>query len=257
MLPIIGSILWLAGLICTATPAQPQAGFVYYKMFASDGIVCLETRPYTPHEGDIVIFTYNNSVWRIFYNLADSGPPYHTGIVIREPSGRLSSLEVASTDDWKVYILPLAERLPAYEGRVWIRRLKTPLTATESAQLTDFATDQTEKDYAFGRVLLSATLRPCGALGRRLLGETSLQRDDWFCSELVVAACVAAGKLDPKEVAAHGIYPRDLFTDKPFDLSATWERPMLWSARAASATMQELIEKYEVGKEEQEVLERE
>jgi hypothetical protein len=214
-----------------------------------------QTAPYQPAEGDIIIFTYRNPLYRLCYCLAGSGPPYHAGIVVRMPTGELATLEAGATSKYRVYLLPLPERLPAYEGRMWVRRLKTPLTAEESAALTHWAAAQTDKRFAFCRLALNSTFRrPRGSLGTRLFGETCLDRGRWFCSELVVAACAVARRVDPAAVAANGIYPRDLFLDTAYDFSIAWGAPLLWSARPASGTAETVIESQALEVEEQEVL---
>jgi hypothetical protein len=248
MMHFLSSLLWLAA---TAVPVADQAGCLCHA--GKSGQVQTET--YVPREGDILIFTYCNGFSRLLYELAGTGPPYHAGIVVRLPDGRLATLEAGPTDNWRVYLLTLPTRLPAYQGRIWVRRIKKPLEPEESARLTEFATNQTDKGFAFGRVLLGATvMRPRGDLGVELFGQTSLERDEWFCSELVVAACVAAGRLDRQKIPANGVYPRDLFLDDPISFSATWEPPLLWTEHSVHESVQTIIQQQSLEDEEQEVL---
>ncbi|MBL8795542.1 MAG: hypothetical protein JNM56_16675, partial [Planctomycetia bacterium] len=193
------------------------------------------TQPYYPREGDLVIFTYRNPLWRICYALAGTGPPYHTGIVVRIPTGELATLEAAPNTSYTVYVLPLPDRFPAYKGSIWVRRLKKPLTPTETEQLNIFAAEQTGKGFAFGRLLVNlGPFRPRGELRSQWFGKTTLDRDRWFCSELVVAAAVAASRMDPHTVPANGIYPRDLLLDETVDFSGTWDKPLLWTNEAGT-----------------------
>lgn len=247
MLHFLSSLLWLAAI---AVPNTEQAGCLCHVGPCGE----VQTEAYRPREGDIVIFTYRSGWNRFMYLVGGTGPPYHTGIVVRLPDGELATLEAAPTDDWRVYLVAMPTRLPAYQGRIWVRRLKRPLDAEESARLTEFATDQTGKGFAFGRVLLGGIMRPRGELGVELFGETSLDRDQWFCSELVVAACVAAGRIDPQKIPANGIYPRDLFLDRPISISADWELPLLWTEHAVKESVQSMIEERSLEDEEQEVL---
>jgi hypothetical protein len=241
---------FIASLVCAACVAaapdssEGSAGYLFHPARCLDGSVCLETRAYIPQEGDIIICASRNHLWQICFSLARSGPPFHAAVVIREPNGRLAVLEAGPNDTWCVYILPLPERLAAYPGRIWVRQLKVPLTPEESARLTNFATDQTGKGFAFGRVLFAATFRPAPNCGK-LFGRTCLDRPRWFCSELVVAACVVAGRMDPKIVSANCIYPRDLFLDRSVDFSSTWDMPLLWSEHPSSGLPASVIEQLE------------
>src|SRR5207253_1783217 len=99
----------------------------------------------------------------------------------------------------------------------------------------------------------AALFRPRGKWGRELFGETALDREDWFCSELVMAACIAMGRVDPEKTPANSVYPRDLFLDVPTDFSATWEAPLLWSGRPVCGTMRSLIDAQLLEEEEQDV----
>lgn len=211
-------------------PGQPAAGYVTDVVPHADGTLHLQTSAYLPREGDIVIFSYKDSLRAVMYALAGTGEFYHSGVVVRLPNGELATLEAGAVDGYDVFLLTLPTRLPAYQGNVWVRRLRTPLTAAESAELTDFAVRQTGKGFAFHRVLQAVSpFRPRGWLGVKLWGKTDLERSSWFCSELVVAALVAAGRMDADEVAANGVYPEDLFNDEVVNLQAGWEMPLLWS----------------------------
>lgn len=227
---LVVSCLWAVRL-ALGVPLEPlQAGYLCRRVACAEGII-IQTERYCPQEGDILIFTYKNPLWRCLYALAGSGPPYHAGIVVRMPNGELATLEAGPTGTYNTYLLPLPHRLPAYNGSIWVRRLKEPLTSAESERLTEFASDQTGKGFAFGRLLVAAVtpLRPRGPIRYDLLGTTCLDRQRWFCSELVMAAAVVAGRADPQFVHANGIYPRDLLLDEPYDFSATWEQPLLWT----------------------------
>jgi hypothetical protein len=244
----LSSLLWLTAL---AAPLTEPAGCLCHAGRSGE----VQTEPYFPREGDILIFTYCNGFSRLLYELAGTGPPYHAGIVVRLPDGRLATLEAGPTDNWRVYLLTLPTRLPAYQGRIWVRRIKTPLNPEESARLTDFATNQTDKGFAFGRLLLGVTLmRPRGELGVELFGQTSLDRDEWFCSELVVAASVAAGRMDKQKIPANGVYPRDLFLDEPISFNSTWELPLLWAEHAVTGSVRSIMEQQSLEDEEKEVL---
>jgi hypothetical protein len=159
------------------------------------------------------------------------------GIVVQKPAGGLAVLEAGPDDSVWVKLLDLAPRLRQFRrdfgGTVTVRRCKVALGRKQSAALTRFALEQQGKRYAVGRLQLRGTwLRPRGPLAP-LLARTYLDRDAWICSELAVAAAVAAGLLSPTAVPANATYPRDLVDDWRYDLSAVWEAPVEWRPGAA------------------------
>jgi hypothetical protein len=184
---------------------------------------------YVPQAGDLLFFNTDRLCSRCLYALAGTGKPYHVGIVVRLPDGRLAALEAGPYNCVSVYLLDLGPRLRSHEGEVWIRRLRVPLTPLQSDRLTAFALDQVGKPFALGRVCLQITpLRAHAGPGRELFATPSLERRAWFCSELAVAAASTAGLLDPARIPPNAIYPRDLFLDQPHDVSAIWEKPRQW-----------------------------
>src|SRR5262249_20639349 len=124
----------------------------------------------------------------------------------------------------------LPTRLRTHGGTVWVRRLRKPLSAEQSRRLTDFAVEQTAKHYALRRVLLEATpFKAHGPVRSHLFGSARLDRRGWFCSELTVAAGAVVGLFDPQVMKPNTVYPRDLFTDHPHDISQRWEEPAPWT----------------------------
>src|SRR5262249_60562108 len=102
---------------------------------------------------------------------------------------------------------------------VWIRRRKTPLTEEQSAALTDFALRQEGKRFALVRLGGQLTpLRSRGPLRTRWLGKSSEDRRSYFCCELLMAACLAAGLVDPRTTRPAATYPRDVFFDRSRNL---------------------------------------
>jgi hypothetical protein len=190
--------------------------------------------PYTPHEGDLFFFAYDSTFYRSLYLLAWTGPPSHVGIVVKLPDGRLALLEAGAWDFRHIYLIDVMPRLHSYEGDVWVRRLRRPLTAEQSANLTRFAVDQAGKRYALGRLALEVTpLRNHGPVNAWLFGRPWTERRSWLCSELTVAAACHAGLLDPELIPPNTVYPRDLYRDDPYDLSPWWEGPRRWTEEAA------------------------
>lgn len=185
---------------------------------------------YTPQAGDLIFFDDHKLIWRFLDCLACTGPPDHNGIVFKMPDGSLAVLESAPDGVRHVMAQDVLPRLAAYKGTVWVRRLKCPLSEEQSAKLTGFALEQIGKRYAVVRLALQITpLRARGPVSTRVLGHTFMHRRRWYCSELVVAAGVAAGLFDPKQIPANTVYPRDIFDDHRHDLSCLWHDAAYWS----------------------------
>jgi hypothetical protein len=230
-LPVAALLLVLYGM-CAAegVPTEPHFGWLLKSPCTSPEVEIPSTRIlYQPQPGDIVLFARESKCQRCVYALAHTGRPFHASMVVALPDGRPSILEAGSFDFSHIYLADLAPRLHAHTGRVWVRRLRKPLTPEQSAQLTAFAVEQTDKRFALGRLCLEAT--PFGAHGPVsgcLFGSARIDRNSWFCSELVVAAAATVGLIDPQVMKPNTVFPRDLFYNNPFDLSPCWEEPRKW-----------------------------
>lgn len=189
-----------------------------------------QVEPYIPQAGDLIFFDDLKLTWRILDFLACTRPPDHNGIVVTMPDGSLGSLESAPDGSHLVELQDLLPRLRSYKGTVYVRRIKCPLAPEQSEALTCFSLRQVGKGYAYVRLVLQITpFRARGPVRSQFLGHTFMNRRRWYCSELVIAAGVAAGLFDPHEMRANTIYPRDLFDDTSFDLNCQWEPVQRWS----------------------------
>jgi hypothetical protein len=191
-----------------------------------------------PQPGDILLYDDFNPLFHFAFWVAHTAPPTHTAIVIAREDGSTASLELTGPKvlTAKVCLVDVEPRLAHYPGIVMVRRLRQPLTADQSRELSRFAQAQVGKSFAVGRVALQATLlSPRFGLGRCLFGHTSLDRDRWFCSELVVAACATCGVLDPRAHCANALYPRDLAVDETLDLSRWYHPPVVWGLQGSAA----------------------
>ncbi len=246
MLWVFGSLALTAGLAGAAPPADAPGSFLALFPCAPDGTRPAVVVPYEPHEGDLVLYDDHSPHWRRLYHMAGTDMPDHSGIVVRLPDGRLQLLESAPDDGHlaglHVCLLEPLPRLHQFEGTIFIRRIKCPLSPEQSARLTEFALDAQGKRYALIRMLLQGTpFRARGSWRKALLGKTDLHRSSYFCSELVVAAGTAAGLFDPKVHFANAMYPRDMIYDDCYDLSATWLPAGIWSPCAAPVPSQDLF----------------
>lgn len=234
MLSSLMGAIALASLSFGIPPAtlSEREGFLLHPHVGPRRAVRFDAETYCPRAGDILLFDHP-CVWmnRVYWFCGTSGP-LHAAVVYRRTDGTHAILEAGPNFVQKVVVAEVNTRLPEYDGSILVRRLKAPLTEEQSKQLTDFCQAQEGKGYALVRLLLQGTpLRARGKIRSHYLGRTSLDRDRWMCSELVVAAMVAAGVFDPKEYRANTFYPRDLAYDDVHDLSAVYERPAMWYPR--------------------------
>jgi hypothetical protein len=219
------------GVLCPQPrPGESVGSYLWTAARGADGGPCLRPEPYTPREGDIILYSDDSVLWRWLYALARTGPPYHVGIVTRLPDGRPAVLEAGPYDTNYVYLMDVLPRLHTHNGPAWVRRLRVPLPPDQSARLTAFALAQTNKRFALGRLALQITpLKARGPLRSHLFGSPRLDHRRWFCSQLVVAAAGAAGLLDLRAIPPNSVYPRDLFVDSPYDFLPLWEPPARWT----------------------------
>jgi hypothetical protein len=122
--------------------------------------------------------------------------------------------------------LDLTHQLEFYSSkkRVWIRQRAMPLTSEQSHRLTAFALAVADRQFAEARMVLQANpiSRAKGQLRTPLVGRPFAagfdpadpgagMREQYFCSELVSEACVAACLLPAKTTRPPSMYPRELF----------------------------------------------
>jgi hypothetical protein len=201
----------------------------------------LPAEPYFPQPGDIFLATDNLWFHRITHRLALSGPPHHSGIIFQRPDGSMAILEAGPHNDVRVQCLDFLAHVKSHDDqgeKVWIRRRRVPLTPEQSAKLTAFALAQDGKPFATIRLAGQLTLlRSRGPIRTYFMGGPHGERDTYFCSELALESCVAAGLLDPAKTRPAATYPRDIFFGKslnPFikdnlEVNAWWFPPARWT----------------------------
>jgi hypothetical protein len=232
LLALLLSAAQLPGFI----PKQTGWGFLWQPAFVVDKVRREPAQPYLPQPGDIVLFDSPSPGWHFFYWLAFTGPPTHCGIVVAMPDGQIALLEAGAGSGLDVTIMPL-ERHEGYTG-IYVRQRKFPLTPEQSAHLTDYAVAVCDKHVSALRFPIQLTpFRMRGPLRTVFFGKPHGIHSTYFCSELVVEACVAAGLLDAATARPAATYPRDLFFDHSsnlylnhhFTLSDGWFPPALWT----------------------------
>lgn len=205
-------------------------GYLWTYKSCEGGETTREVIPYGPREGDLLFFDDMSVLWTRLYAIANTAPPFHAGIVVRKPDGRLAVLEAGPDDTLHVYVLDLRPRLLTFKGILQVRRVKRCLTADESARLTAFAQAQDGKRYAVWRLLLQGTpLKTRGGPLRDSLAHTLFNRNRWLCAEIAVTAAAVAGLTDPQQVRGSATYPLDIIDDSKHDLSATYEPYAYWA----------------------------
>jgi hypothetical protein len=228
-------VVWSTCLLGIASTDEINGSYLHAMLPCADARAGTQVEPYTPHEGDIVLYDDHSRLWKFLYRVFGSDLPDHAGIVVSLPNGEPVLLE-SGPDDGKlagpyVCLLEVNSRLHQFRGTAYVRRLRCPLSHEQSQRLTSFALEQEGKVYAVGRLLLQGTPFRCrGPLRSHLFGKTYSNRRHWLCAELVVAAGTAAGLFDPRVDRANTMYPKDLFDDSTHDLSRTWMEPAIWSA---------------------------
>jgi hypothetical protein len=235
----------LSFAICTPIAADGSrvlsspSGVLYQPAFCIDDVLREPARPYQPQAGDIFLATDESLGARLGHRLAFTGPPQHSGIVFAQPDGSLALLEAGPHNTLRIRVKDLPPHLPTYSciAKVYIRQRCVPLTFEQSAQLTCFALVQDGKPFALARLGGQLTpLRSRGLLRTYFVGGPHGDRRSYFCSELVMEACVAAGLLDPARTRPAATYPRDIFfgdslnpfLHKNLDINSQWQPPARW-----------------------------
>jgi hypothetical protein len=239
MTPLFATILAAACVFGAGDPAELPPSYLYEPAYHLDRKLRGEAQAYLPQPGDIMVYTDNNIFWEITHDLAGAFQPHGSGIVVQRPDGGLGILEAGPNDTMYVRVLDMLPHLREYEGRgpVWIRKRRTPLTAEESARLTEWALRQDGKGFALIRLGGQLTLlRSRGPIRTYFVGKPQGDRDSYFCSELVVESAVYTGLIDAKTARPAATYPHELFYDWSFNLylnthftlAEGWEPPARW-----------------------------
>lgn len=219
------SALLLIGLL--GTGADPCAGDIDIAVPCpcANGRAQVAWELYDPQPGDLIFFRVRRATQNLLYYLACAGGVTHVAIVVRRPDGDLVLLE-APGPAYPVMLTDIPSRLHSYDGRIFVRRRRTPLTPQQSTALTEFACAQDGKTFRTWGIILPMFASPVNRTGSKCCGPADLDAPRWFCSPLVAAAGVVAGLLDPCVVRPKFTDPEDLYTDKHLDLSCGWEKPL-------------------------------
>ena len=215
---------------------DPARSYLYSPRYVIDHELVGPAYEYEPQPGDIMLSTDGSIFWIIMHNIALTSHPTHSGILFRRKDGCMAVLEGGPHDTLRCRALDALPHLHSYEteGRVWIRRRATPLTKEQSDRLTEWAEAQDGKIFALQRLAWQlCPLRPRGPLTRYFGKPAGTTRQTFYCSELVMESCVAAGLVDQETARPSATYPRDIFFDSslnPFinttlKMAPDWDPP--------------------------------
>jgi hypothetical protein len=182
---------------------------------------------YCPKAGDIVLFQGRGAIKNFVYALAYSPCATHAGLVVARPDGSLALLE-APGPIYPVMLSDIPSRLRSSRGRIWIRRLRTPLSPEQLKSLTAFACSQEGKPYDTIGVLIPPFGHPIRKWTRKELTIEQMDPPRWFCSSIVVVAAAVCGLIDPCTIRPRFTDPQDLKTDRCLKLLDRWESPEVW-----------------------------
>jgi hypothetical protein len=227
-----------AAFMITGVPESDAAyGYLCKPAYSIDKQLRLPMTRYEPEPGDVLLYSNPNFIWGTLYAIAFTSAPGHAGLVVRMENGEIGVLEAGYDDKPWVAVVPLKSRLPTYEGRIWVRKRKTPITAEQSKILRDFSCTIDGRRYGVLRLLLQMTpLRNRGPLRTAFIGKPQGVRKTYICSEAVLEGLTIAGLIDFETSRPSATYPRDLFFDcspNPYvnrhpPLACDWEVPALW-----------------------------
>lgn len=219
-------------------PAEWVYGYSYAPARDLDLVCRYPARRYDPQPGDVVLMSDTNVLWSALYALALTGSPGHIGLVVTLPDGRLGMYEAGFNESMWTRAAPLDYRLNHYPGKVWVRRVKTPLTPWQNARLTEFVclTDNTRYNLHLAKLQITPFSHR-GPLRTSVLARPRGPEPPMICSEAILEALVYAGAIDAETARPAATYPRDLFFDRspnPYinrhpPLACGWDIPALWT----------------------------
>ncbi len=242
---VLSCLFGIQNVLLAQPPSDKAiASYLHDPSYCMDKDLRGKPRAYLPQPGDVMLATDKNLFWKITHDLALAFEPHNSALIVARRDGRLAVLEAGPNDTIWVRNSDMLPHLKEYadKGPVWIRKRKAPLTAEQSACLTEFAERQEGKRFALARLGVQLTpFRDRGLVRTRFMGGPHGERSRYYCSELVLEACVAAGLVDAQNTRPSATYPHELFFDRshnPFinrhlPLGCAWEPPARWVYCAA------------------------
>ena len=232
-------LLGSCAVVCGQPCDRVIDSYLYEPGYCLDTVLRGKAQKYLPQPGDVLLATDKNFFWKITHDMALAFEPHNSAIVVARRDGKLTIFEAGPNDTMRIRMLDMLPHLKEYadKGPVWIRKRKTPLTAEQSACLTDFAERQDGKIFALQRLgVLLTPFRDRGPVRTAFMGKPRGDRFTYYCAELVLEACVAGGVTDRETTRPSASFPHDLFFDHSFNpyinrhlpLVHDWEPPARW-----------------------------
>lgn len=181
----------------------------------------LSAQTYEPKPGDIIVSTNPDPAVQARYRLVGAGPPTHSAIVSYViQNGELRLVLLESLIETGVIASDFSVLNESSRTDIRVRKLKRPLTQSETDALTVWATQQLGKAYPrMSSVYMAAALgRPTGPLHLR----PHVDRPEWSCSSLVAAAASVTGRVNAAHVRNQNVMPIDFINGS---FMREWDRP--------------------------------
>ena len=232
------TLLVAATVALGAVEATP---YVCAPSYCREDVLIGPASPYAPQPGDLFLATDPSPIAWFGHWVAGGPGMHHSGIFFARPDGTMALLEGGPFNTLSIRALDPYPHMAAYMAngsKVFVRRRQVPLTPEQSACLTAFALTQDGKPFAVVRMFQQVTpIKTRGFLRTPFIGRPhGPDRASYYCSELVVEACVAAGLMDPDTARPSATYPRDLFDgaspnpylNRHLNMEPAWFPPSRW-----------------------------
>ncbi|MFO0930745.1 MAG: hypothetical protein U0736_27565 [Gemmataceae bacterium] len=116
---------------------------------------------YHVQSGDLILYRHRNLAQNVLYAAFLSSGMTHVGIVVHRPDGSLGLLEAVGPG-YPVVISDIQTRLAFFDGDVYVRPRRHPLTAGQDAGLTAFACGSEGKSFDLFGILGPPCTTRCG-----------------------------------------------------------------------------------------------
>jgi hypothetical protein len=221
--------------------APGETSYVCAPAYCREDVCLAPVTPYAPQPGDLFLATDPSPIAWFGHWVAGGPGVHHSGILFARPDGTMALIESGPFNTLHIEVFDPNSHMADYAAqgsKVWVRRRRVQLTLEQSACLTAFALAQEGKRFAVVRMFQQVgPVKTRGVLRTPFIGRPhGPDRASYYCSELVVEACVAAGLMDPETARPSATYPRDLFdgrSSNPYlnhhlNMEPTWFPPQRW-----------------------------
>src|SRR4051812_43857376 len=114
MMPAIGPVLALVGLVGAADRPAAPASYLYQPAYHIDHVLREPAEPYVPQPGDIMLRLDRSSFWRVTHYMALAFDPNGSAIVFARPYGSMGILQSSPMATPSARPPEVEPRLPGY-----------------------------------------------------------------------------------------------------------------------------------------------